>query len=116
MRCTVGEIDEVVLGARWREARAMDLLAWQTAHLLNAAGSKPAKPGEGVPSEDAWSAEKLLGRPMTPDDPHGPKPLTEAEQALEDENREKRERAEAFLDEHNRKMQERGRLTDGPER
>lgn len=58
-RCTVGEIERVIAGALWREARAMDALAWQTAHLMNATGNY----------KEPVRMETLLGRDPLPPDP-----------------------------------------------
>jgi hypothetical protein len=64
-RATVAEIDQVIYGAHWRESVAMDRLAWQTALLMNVAGSKPR-------DHDAWTPALLLGREPLLLDPDAP--------------------------------------------
>jgi hypothetical protein len=68
-RATVREIEQVIEGAYWRLGIAMDRVAWQTANLMNASGSKPRAASEMVTApaetpENVWTPEKLLGRPM----------------------------------------------------
>lgn len=79
-RATVAEIDQVIRGAQWRmDALVWQPFAWQTAHLMNAAGSKPRSADEIAMLPPAtepagWTAEKLLGRPALSLDPNATEP------------------------------------------
>jgi hypothetical protein len=90
-RATVAEIERVVYGARWRTDVLDYRVATQTAHLMNAAGSKPRSADELAmlpPSEFAgWTAEKLLGRPPLELDPAAPTPEGEAASTPPDDGR-----------------------------
>jgi len=111
-RATVAEIDQVIRGAHWRmDALVWQPCAWQTAHLMNAAGSKPLSAEEiamrPVASEPTgWTAEKLLGRPPFSLDPTATEHPAAAEVPPPDDGRpdwdeatrrEKAERAKLLL-------------------
>jgi hypothetical protein len=82
-RYTVREFEEAVAGARWRDDIAWDRLGWQTAALMNAAGSTPRSEEDELsslrPPANVWTSTKLLGRPPLPIDPRLSPPEDEEE-------------------------------------
>jgi hypothetical protein len=110
-RATVAEVEQVVHGAHWRmDALVWQPCAWQTAHLMAAAGSKPRSAEEvamlpPATETSGWTADKLLGRAPIPLDAQAAEPPAESPPPPDDgrpdwdaaTRREKAERARLMI-------------------